>query len=644
MTLPSPNLDDRAFQDLVDEAKRYVQSRCPEWTDHNVADPGVTLIETFAFMTDQLIYRLNRVPDLNYIKFLDLLGERMYPPAAAAAPITFWLSVPRPSDLTIPMGTQVSTVRTATDQGVTFSTADELTIVSTSIKAVLTQAAGSTPQDRQRELASGDGFPMFSPEPIAGDALYIGLTKPAPNCVVRVEADAQIDGIGVDPLDPPLAVDVWDGHAWVSTDIDADTTGGFNRRGTLSFTIDRHAVSSIKGIGAAWIRFRAVEPIEGQPPYISTPKIRSIKAATIGGIVDARHGRIVTDEILGESTGTAGQRFQLSDKPLIAGQSDLVLEVSTPNGWTHWRRVESFVDSDGTDPVFAIDDITGLVSFAPAVRVEDGSVRFYGAVPPAGATIRIRHYVAGGGRAGNVDAGALSMLRSSVPFVSQVSNRVAATGGVDAESIAEVKQRAAVTLRTRDRAVTARDYEYLVQRAAPSLARVRCVEAGEGPAAGTILVLVVPAVGEGQVSFDSLQPRIEILNQVKDFLDERRCLGSTVRIEPPRYLGVAVVARIQAKPGASKQRVAAESRDALRAFLHPTMGGYDRTGWPFGRPLFVGDVHAVLQDIPGVAYVDQVRLVPVDPVTGLRGQPADRVEPGKLELLFSSEHEIDVSP
>ena len=58
MTLPVPNLDDRRFQDLVDEAKRMVQQRCPEWTDHNVSDPGVTLIETFAWMTDQLVYRL----------------------------------------------------------------------------------------------------------------------------------------------------------------------------------------------------------------------------------------------------------------------------------------------------------------------------------------------------------------------------------------------------------------------------------------------------------------------------------------------------------------------------------------------------------------------------------------------------------
>jgi hypothetical protein len=61
MPLPAPNLDDRRFQQLVDEGKRLVQQKCPEWTDHNVSDPGVTIIEVFAWMTEQLIYRLNHV-------------------------------------------------------------------------------------------------------------------------------------------------------------------------------------------------------------------------------------------------------------------------------------------------------------------------------------------------------------------------------------------------------------------------------------------------------------------------------------------------------------------------------------------------------------------------------------------------------
>src|SRR6266700_3959706 len=102
MTLAAPDLDDRRFQQLVDDAKRMVQKRCPEWTDHNVSDPGITLIETFAFMVDQLIYRLNRVPDRLYLEFLNLLGVNLFPPTAAQGEVTFWLSAAQPQPVSVP--------------------------------------------------------------------------------------------------------------------------------------------------------------------------------------------------------------------------------------------------------------------------------------------------------------------------------------------------------------------------------------------------------------------------------------------------------------------------------------------------------------------------------------------------------------
>src|SRR3954453_17059510 len=129
MALPLPNLDDRRFQALVDDAERLVQQKCPEWTDHNVSDPGVTMIELFAWMTDQVLYRLNRVPDKNYVKFLELIGVRLFPPTAARVGITFWLSAPRPDTLMIPAGTEVSTERSERDEIVLFATERDFPIV-----------------------------------------------------------------------------------------------------------------------------------------------------------------------------------------------------------------------------------------------------------------------------------------------------------------------------------------------------------------------------------------------------------------------------------------------------------------------------------------------------------------------------------
>ena len=115
MALAPPRLDDRGYADLRAELIRRIPVHSPEWTDHNVSDPGVTLIETFAWMTDQLIYRLNRVPERNYIKFLELIGVTLFPPTAARGDVTFWLTGPQPTSVTIPSATQVSTVRTESE-------------------------------------------------------------------------------------------------------------------------------------------------------------------------------------------------------------------------------------------------------------------------------------------------------------------------------------------------------------------------------------------------------------------------------------------------------------------------------------------------------------------------------------------------
>jgi hypothetical protein len=74
MPLPIPNLDDRAFDQLVDEAKALIPKHFPAWTDHNFSDPGIAFMELFAFLTENAIYQINRVPDRTLEHFASLLG------------------------------------------------------------------------------------------------------------------------------------------------------------------------------------------------------------------------------------------------------------------------------------------------------------------------------------------------------------------------------------------------------------------------------------------------------------------------------------------------------------------------------------------------------------------------------------------
>src|SRR5439155_11262953 len=128
MILPVPKLDDRTFQDLVNETKKLIPRYCPEWTDHNVSDPGVTLIELFAYMVDVLLYRINRVPERNYLRWLGMLGLRLNPPKSARTDMTFYLSGPQLTDVGIPIGTEVATVRTEQQNSISFATDRDLEI------------------------------------------------------------------------------------------------------------------------------------------------------------------------------------------------------------------------------------------------------------------------------------------------------------------------------------------------------------------------------------------------------------------------------------------------------------------------------------------------------------------------------------
>lgn len=84
MPLQPPVLDDRSFEQLLAEATRRIPVHTPEWTNFAVeSDPGITLVQLFAFLTESLLYRANRIPERNRLKFLQLLGIPLRPAAAA---------------------------------------------------------------------------------------------------------------------------------------------------------------------------------------------------------------------------------------------------------------------------------------------------------------------------------------------------------------------------------------------------------------------------------------------------------------------------------------------------------------------------------------------------------------------------------
>jgi predicted phage baseplate assembly protein len=449
--------------------------------------------------------------------------------------------------------------------------------------------------------------------------------------------------VGVDPTNPPLAWEAWTGDDWEPCELDSDTTGGLNRDGDVVIHVPRgHVVSLIAKQRAGWLRARVTEPVEGQPAYSASPNIKGLNAITIGGTVDVVNAELVRDEEIGISEGVPGQRFLLKRGPVVPGDDDPVLEVTGDEGWDEWTYVPDFAASGPDDTHFTVDLSSGEVRLGPAVRLADGMLRRYGAVPVKGAHLRLREYRTGGGRKGNVSARAIGVLKSSIPFVSRIENRRPARGGVDGEDIENAKVRGPIRLRARGRAVTTEDYEQLAREAAPEVARVRAVAAGDGTDAGSVRVLIVPsAVSEaGRLRFDQLVPSPDTLQKITDRLEESRVIGTRAIVEPPVYRGITVVAKLRARSRINPTRLQEEALLALYEYFHPISGGPDGTGWPFGRPVNAGEIYSVLQAIRGTELVEDARLFGADPVTGQRGQQTQRLELETHALVFSYEHQV----
>ncbi len=653
-TLPPINLDDRTFQDLVSEARTRIAQTCPEWTEHNVSDAGITLIELFAWMTELTIYRLNRVPDKLHVALLELLGIRLDPPSAARTDLRFRLTGPASEPVPVPLGTEVGTPRTAGDEPIVFQTAEDFTI------APLRPSAYVLTRDRQvKNVAVADGFAKphgseqlaFGSPPQPGDALHLGFDEPIGRLLMTVEVEAsQARGAGVDPADPPLRWEVSSGDdAWEPAEVLEDLTGGFNY-GSGSVELQLPHTSTVRMLGGQrlhWLRCRIDElTTSGRPgaAYTQAPEIYSITAAPIGALLPAAHSARAGTEVLGVSDGTPGQELPLRMSPVLPLAPGETLEVQVPgeSTWTAWEHRESFAASSAADAHFSIDLVSGEIELGPAIRETDGSWTQYGAVPPKGASLRFTGYRHGGGRAGNVAPGTLTMLKSSLAGIDTVVNPEAARGGVDAEALSAARQRAAMEIRSRYRAVTAQDYEFLAGEASPQVARARCLPPHDG---GAVALYLLPRIdpADRRLEAGELMPDEALFRTVAQYLDERRTIGTTVQLLPVQLRGVSVVVHLQAAPSADVRRVEEDVMHALYTYLNPLVGGSPHgigSGWPFGRPLNQGELYGVVHAIAGVEFVKILRVYETNLRTGEQdAKPAgSHIELEPDELLASGQH------
>lgn len=662
-----PPLDDRTFDTIVAEARQRIPRYTPEWTDFNDGDTGIALVELFAWMTEMLIFRMNQVPELNYLKFLELTGIRL----EAARPATAYVSVAveagfAQATVDLPRRTQFSAA--GPDGPVLFESERRLVAFAAQLDRVLVTVGGMHTDQTAVNAGLSAGLAPFGEFADPGSALVLGFASPGafPERTELCLTSFAMPGEGSGAVacgQPPasgtrIAWESFDGRDWYPMGLIKDETDGFTRTGQIFLkTPDGGKLRSAKlqpgdDRPRFWMRAR-LERFDLQ----RAPRILAVRANT----VPVSQGETIEGEILGGSNAQFGQVFQLANHPVVNGT--LELEVDEGQGFKAWAEVDDFVDGV-PDPdrvrgeadaiaerrFYMLDPSEGEVFFSPGAAAH---------VPVANvqrprSNVRARRYRFGGGSAGNVAAGAISTMLTAVPGIdaAQAGNPLAAAGGTDEESVDDAKKRAGLALRARGRAVTATDFEVIAKSAGP-VARVKALplyhpDFAQVPVPGVVTAVVVPqpsqtatrnAAGEADAEARGhLVPQPGLLRQVCTVLDCARLVTTEVYVIPPAYREIVVHAELVPDGAVDEALLKQNAVAALDTLFHPLRGGLDGAGWPFGGTIFFSWVHRALL-LPGVSRLGAVTIeFDGDQYPACTDVPL----PGPAALLFSGSHEVNV--
>lgn len=698
--LEPPNLDDRTWQDLVDQARALIPTYAPTWTDHNPSDLGITLIELFAWMVEGMTYRLNRVPDKHLVEFLNLIGITRDPATPASTFMRYQLA-DGADPLTLPKGHQVATAQTEETDAIAFETDETWNLLPSNLSHVLClQAPEDTPERiHYRDLTSQVVTAPVAPLTLnlGGQGLamlVLGFDVPSAELIrlrlrfrETVEADAaRITWHHSRGDAPPLSEAEADWSDLRVTSFN-DGTDGFKRNGVVSFSIPAPWDAQNPadwGIPPA----PGVEPLEEERFWVGA-LIRNLGGQTLSftiehllfNAVPATNALTVAGPIaLGASKGEPFQFFELPQQPVYKElkaedpYSHLTIEVRQPllgggfGPWQEWSRVEDFPAGPGQS--FRLQPVTGEIELGnhEPTTSPDG----HGSIPPLGSEIRALGYRhVAGDATGNVPAGTVNVARTALPGLIAVENPIAASGGSNEESVDDTKRRAPQVLRTRERAITVDDYEYLAREATTDVRKTRCLPerlfrefdrplrnhrigdpwtfGGLNRDRGNVNVIVVP---DAALTDRTPLPSEELLQEVSDHLQARRVLGTTLHVTYPRYLPIDVTVNVsiwnealQTGFVASVDQVVQNLRSKITRFLHPLYGAPDGTGWEVGQVFLVSGLLEFVQPSTDLGFISSLSVAAATPLY----EPPERpgvgesdvwVQLADYELVCSGTHTI----
>ncbi|MEN6350351.1 MAG: baseplate J/gp47 family protein [Syntrophomonas sp.] len=300
-----------------------------------------------------------------------------------------------------------------------------------------------------------------------------------------------------------------------------------------------------------------------------------------------------------------------------------------------WEEIKSFGNSGQNDRHYKLDLASGQIQFG------DGRS---GMIPSAAGTNKVMvNYKIGGGGRGNLEPGEIAQLQSPIAFIDKVTNPYPFSGGCEAETMAEILNRAPSLLKNRDRAVTEDDFVWIARRASQNIAKIKCLPNYDkygGKKNGHVTIVVMhKCIRADEDTFEELRRRVE------DALMERTVATianpDAIQVIPPAFLEISVSAVLIVNSLGDLISTEKESLQKLEEFLHPITGNYNGRGWNIGDPVHTNNFYPLLKSVSGVKYMDRINITVHLCDKGIRKEiPLEKVAEIPHGLVVNGSHRI----
>lgn len=578
------NLDRKNFKEIVDEARGYIPELYPEWTDYNAHDSGIALIELFAWFKEIQQFHMNQLTPLHREKYLKMIGLAR----KQAVPAHCEISILSRNAMTVPESMKFYAGE------ICYENYEEINVPGGKIKGIICDSLSSERVTIQEDEVSYDRRMQcrpFGENPAEGSAFEICFSRPLLpgkeygisfrlNRSYEIHRNRFLGTMEEELIE--LCAESLGENGYAKSEIIRDETHGLLTDGRIMLKSGiTMAEEERYGINGYWIRLMLQKGEYDIVPVVTGIAANIIHVIQIDEVFHDENGR---NRHRFTANGFPDQSYSLEKKMLLTDKASVMVEkIGHPGVMESWSIVPTIDTYGPEDKVCHIDTMTGRLIFG------DG---YHGMIPEGDIIVEGLLYTLG--NEGNVRG----RMIDSAPELDPEAGFAAAgdaRGGMDEESFEQCMESYLNSRRLPYRAVTEEDYERLIKDT-PGL----CIHSCKVLKSETENVtIVVRPYYEDRMGKLTQAYRRNILS----WLEDRRLLGSSIRLISPEYVNINVYVEIY-----SQSRLY-DAEKMIKRKIKEYFRSYDGS---FGKTILSGELYGILDSMP---VVSELRSMNIDAIS-----------------------------